>query len=277
MRKMENRVGRRISRGIVRSGAAIALTTLIVGCAGQPTTKDRLASAYQQLESPAPDYNEIAGAADAYLQEQPNGAAAADALYLRGRALEEKAQRDPAGPQNDWVEAYNYYSQALTKNPRPALEGLIRAGMGNVLYFQDRYAAAINELAAGYEKLERNDDKAWALYRIGLCNQRMGNWDEADRNFSLVQGQFPNTTQAQRSREHQGARAFWVQVATFATPAQADAATADLKRLGLAAQRFQDNARNVQYVRVGPLENYPSAVATKQRVMGKYRDAVILP
>jgi tetratricopeptide (TPR) repeat protein len=275
MRKSaENGARRRIAGVMFVCGA---LVVALGGCAGQPTARDRLADAYKQLASPAPDYNEMTAAADQYLQEQPNGPAAADALYLRGRALEEKAQRDPAGPQADSVEAYNDYSQALTKNPRPPLEGLIRAGMGNVLYFQDRYAAAINELASGYEKLERDDDKAWALYRIGLCNQRMGNWDEADRNFALAQGQFPGTVQAQRAHDHQGARGFWVQVATFATPAQADAATAELKRLGMAAQRFQDNGRNLQYVRVGPLENYPAAVAMKQRVAGKYRDAVIVP
>jgi tetratricopeptide (TPR) repeat protein len=273
MRKAENGVGRRLGGVLL----VIAAVVTLGGCAGQPTAKDRLADAYRQLESPNPDYNEMSAAASAYLQEQPNGAAAAEALYLHGRALEEKARRDPAAPQQDWAEAYNTYSQALTKNPRPGLEGLIRVGMGNVLYFQDRYAAAINELGAGYEKLERDEDKAWALYRIGLCQQRMGNWAEADRLFAGVQAQFPNGDPAQRSREKQGAKGFWVQVATFASPAQADQATAELKRQGLAAQRFQDHARNVQYVRVGPLENYTSAVATRQRVAGRYKDAVIIP
>ena len=60
-------------------------------------------------------------------------------------------------------------------------------------------------------------------------------------------------------------------------PAAADAVTNDLKRQGLMAQRFHDTVRNVQYVRVGPLGTYDSAVAAKQRVLAKYRDAIILP
>jgi tetratricopeptide (TPR) repeat protein len=258
--------------------AATAVWVLIVsGCAGAPTPKDNLAAAYQQLESPNPNPAEIIAAADAYLQAEPNGAAAADALYLRGRALEEKAQHDPSDPRKDFADAYGYYSQALTRSPRPALEGLIRVGMGNVLYFQERYAAAINELAAGAEKAERDTDKAWAIYRIGLCQQRLGQWAEADRSFMLVQAQHPNTDPAQRAREKQGAKGFWVQVATYASPQQADAAAAELKKQGLAAQRFQDNERKVQYVRVGPMDSYQAAVATRQRVGGKYRDAVIVP
>jgi tetratricopeptide (TPR) repeat protein len=216
-------------------------------------------------------------AADAYLKEQPNGPAAADAYYLRGRALEERATRDVSGAQRDSAEAYNCYSQALTQKPRPALEGLIHIGMGNVLYFQDRYSAALTELAAGYEKAERDTDKAWALYRMGLCEQRMARWAEADKDFVAVQQQFPDTAPALRSREHQGATAFWVQVGTYANPAAADAVMTDLKKQGQPAQRFVDTSRNAQVVRVGPFNTYDAAMVTKQRVWGKYRDTIIVP
>jgi tetratricopeptide (TPR) repeat protein len=254
-----------------------ALGLLLGGCAGGPTAKEKLAGAYKELESPTPNYAGMIEVSDAYLKENPNGPAAADALYLHGRALEAAAQQDAGAAQRDSAEAYNYYSQALTQKPRPALEGLIHVGMGNVLYFQDRYSAAVGELTAGFAKLERDSDKAWAMYRIGLCNQRMGHWAEADKYFAAVQQQFPNTDPAQRAREHQGATAFWVQVGTFATPAAADAATAELKRQGIAAQRFNDTARNVQYVRVGPLASYEAAGTVKKRVQAKYRDALIMP
>jgi tetratricopeptide (TPR) repeat protein len=261
----------------VTGAAALAALTLATGCAHAPTARDNLATAYQELNSPTPNYVDIANTADAYLKEQPTGSAAADALYLRGRALEEKGQRDPSSPQKDFADAYNYYSQALAQHPRPALAGLIHLGMGNVLYFQDRYSAAINELTGGIEQLERDADKAYALYRVGLCYQRLGHWEEADRQFIAVQQRFPGTDPAARAREHQGARAFYVQVGTYAGAAQADATTAALKKQGLPAQRFQDNARNVQYVRVGPMSTYESAVATKQKIWGKYRDAIVFP
>ncbi|HEY7119183.1 MAG TPA: SPOR domain-containing protein [Tepidisphaeraceae bacterium] len=262
-------------RAVCIAGGAGAL--ILAGCSSGPSTREQLGTAYKELESPNPNYVEIASDADAYLKENPTGPAAADALYLRGRALEEKGQRDAASPQKDFADAYDVYNQALSQKPRPGLEGLIHVGMGNVLYFQDRYSAAINELATGLDKLERDSDKAWTLYRVALCYQRMGSWDDADKGFATVQQQYPNTPQAERAREHQGARGFYVQVGTYASPAMADAATMDLKKLGYPAQRFQDNARNVQYVRVGPINSYESAVATRQKVWGRYRDSVIVP
>src|SRR5258706_3299735 len=276
MRSAENGVKRRFCRmGIV--AGLITMGIFLSGCAAGPSPKEKLAAAYQELDNPAPNYAPGIDPPDVYLKANPTGPAAADALSLQGRALEGQAQQDVAAAPKDSAEAYNYYSQALTQNPRPALEGLIHAQMGNVLYFQDRYSAALDELSAGYEKLERDADKAWALYRIGLCNQRLGKWGEADKYFASVQQQFPDTVQAQRAREHQGATAFWLQVGTYASPAAADAVTNDLKRQGLMAQRFHDTVRNVQYVRVGPLGTYDSAVAAQQRVLAKYRDAIILP
>ena len=275
MRNEQNRIGQEFY-GLARLAGLLAAVVLLTGCASGTGAKEKLATAYQQLDGPNPNYIAIMGAADAYLQENPKGQAAADALYLRGRALEEKAQRDAASPQKDWAEAYNNYSQALDLKPRAGLEGSIHAQMGNILYFQDRYPAAVTELSAGYEKLERDSDKAWALYRMGLCHQRMGSWTEADKNFAAVQQQYPNTEPAQRSRDHQGYKAFWVQVATFPNSNMAAAALAELKKQGLTAQLFVDTTRNAQVVRVGPL-SYEGAVATRQRVSGKYRDAILVP
>jgi tetratricopeptide (TPR) repeat protein len=274
MRNIQNGVrGGLIRLSVTAALCAAALS--LTGCANNGP-KEKLAAAYQQLDSPNPNYIEMSTAAEDYLKSNPTGPAAADAYYLQGRAFEAKSQRYPASPQRDWSEAYNCYTQALNQKPRPALEGLIHVAMGNILYFQERYGAASSELANGYEKLERDTDKAWTLYRIGLCKQRLGKWAEADRDFATVVQQFPNTEPALRSREHQGYNAFWVQVATFPNPQMAAAAMADLKKQGLSAQLFVDTTRNAQVVRVGPL-SYEGATATKQRVSGKYRDAIIVP
>jgi tetratricopeptide (TPR) repeat protein len=263
-------------RGLRATVFSMVGAAALAGCASGPSPKETLGAAYKELESANPNYAQMSAAADEYIKAQPTGAAVADAYYLKGRALEERAQRDPASPQQDWVEAYNFYQQALAANPRPGLDGLIHSGMGNVLYFQDRYAAAINELSSAHEKLERDGDKAWALYRIGLCHQRQGQWDEADKFFAAVRRDYPNTIQAQRARDHQGARAFWVQV-TPQTSRGAGPVADELKRQGLNAQLFVDTTRNAQVVRVGPLTSYDSAVAMKKRVVTKYPDAIIVP
>jgi tetratricopeptide (TPR) repeat protein len=256
-----------------------ALAAFLTGCAAtqQPKT-DSLQSAYRELASPNPNPAAILAAADEYLARNPSGPDAAHALYLKGRALEEKGQRDPASPQKDFADAFAWYTQALTRNPPPALEGLIHAGLGNVLYFQDRYAAAAQELAAAHPTLERDNDKAWALYRIGLCQQRQGQWDSADATFTAVGQCYPNTEQARRAAEHQGARAFYVQVAAYKTPASADTTVTDLKKQGLPAQRFAETGgQNLQLVRVGPYPSYDTAHQTKQRVQPRYQTATIIP
>ena len=279
-----DKAGSRGSTAAFRAGGtigrivgAVIVAIGVIGCAHGPTAKENLATAYKEFDSPNPNYAQVADAADAYLKEQPTGPAAADALYLRGRALEAKGQADTASPQKDFADAYNYYEQALGQKPRPGLAALIHIGMANVLYFQGRYSAAINEFNLGLPQAERDDTRAWALYRIGVCEQRMGQWEDADRQFVAVQQQFPNTPQAQQAREKQGARAFYVQVGSYAGTQQADAAAAELKKQGYPAQRFVDTSRNVQLVRVGPMPTYEAAAATKQKIWAKYRDAIVVP
>jgi len=250
---------------------------MLTGCeSGQGEA--RLKAGYKLLDSARPDYVAMSAAADAYLTEKPKGPGAAEALYLRGRAFEEKSQQDLTSPASDLTQAQAAYTQALSQGPRPGVEGLIHAGLGNVLYFQNRFPAAVTELLAALDKLERDSDKAWAMYRIGLCQQRTGQWESADQTFGKVRGQFAGTEQARRAAEHQGARGFYVQVGTYAGAAQADAAVADLKKQGLTAGKFADSSRpGVQLVRVGPLATYEGAVAVKERVWGKYSGAVIVP
>src|SRR5258707_1210177 len=113
MRSAENGVERRFCR-IGTIAGLIAMGIILSGCAAGPSPKEKLAAAYQELDNPAPNYASVIDASDAYLKANPTGPAAADALYLHGRALEEKSQRDPADAQRDSAEAYNYYSQALT-------------------------------------------------------------------------------------------------------------------------------------------------------------------
>ena len=256
----------------------LAATLMLGGCAGDTGAKEKLVEGYKLLDAPRPDYAQMSAAAEAYLSAEPNGPGAAEALYLRGRAYEEKSQQDLTSPEQDVARAQTAYTQALALKPRPGVEGLIRTGLGNVLYFQNKFPQAITELSAGYDKLERNGDKAWALYRVGRCQQRVGQWEQADRTFAKVAQQFPGTEQARRAAEHTGQRAFWVQVGTYAGAAQADAVVAEMKKMGLTAGKYTDATRpGVQLVRVGPLTTYDAAVGVKNRVWGRYTTAIIVP
>jgi tetratricopeptide (TPR) repeat protein len=148
----------------------------------------------------------------------------------------------------------------------------LRTSLGNVAYFQDDYTTAIAQFTAAYDNLDSTDLKAWALYRIALSQQRQGHFDQADKTFALVQQNHANTIPAQRAREHQGAKAFFVQLATFAQPASADHAIADLKKQGVTATRVAGPEGHA-LLRVGPIASYSQAVFMKDRFAEKYPDA----
>src|SRR5688500_11192 len=90
MRKKRNGFWRGLRATVLTMIAAAALA----GCTSGPSPKETLGAAYKELEGPNPNYAQMSVAADEYIKAQPTGPALADAYYLKGRALEEKAQRD---------------------------------------------------------------------------------------------------------------------------------------------------------------------------------------
>jgi outer membrane protein assembly factor BamD (BamD/ComL family) len=235
-----------------------------------------LDAGYQALENQ--QYNEAIAKAEEFLARTPHGPGSAEALYLKGRGFEGK---NAAGVTADEARqnlqsARAAYIEALEQVPRQPLESYVHASLGNVAYFQDDYQSAIAQLNAAYDKLDSEDLKAWVLYRVGLSQQRMGQFAQADKTFASVQQFHPNSVPAQRAREHQGAKAFYVQLATFASPQTADNAAGELRRQGMTASRVSD-AQGRALLRVGPIASYSQAQYVRGRFAEKYPDAFILP
>ena len=118
--------------------------------------------------------------------------------------------------------------------------------------------------------------KSYALYRIGICQQRLGRFDHADQTFAMVQQQFPNSEAAAKAKQHQGARGFTVQLATFSSSNNAEAAAANLRREGAIPARAVD-AQGHSVVSVGPFQDYSQAQAARARFASVYPDALIVP
>jgi outer membrane protein assembly factor BamD (BamD/ComL family) len=244
--------------------------------AGRQSPQILLDEGYRALENQ--QYNDAIAKADQVLAAAPHGDGTPEALYLKGRSFEAK---NAAGVTEEQATANlqaarEAYIKALGENPRQPLNAYIRTSLGNVAYFQDDYQTAISQLTAAYDNLDRDDLKAWALYRTGLSQQRQGQFDQADKTFAAVQQKHPSSLPAQRAREHVGARAFYVQLATYAQPATADKAVADLKKQGVTAARVQSPQGNA-YLRVGPIASYNQALYTRSRFLSKYPDALIIP
>src|SRR5688572_10428729 len=257
--------------------AALLLSAcfMVAGCAGNPEGKDQLEEGYADLERR--QYDAAMSKADAFLASNSSGGSgSAEALYLRGRALEQKTAANPHESRQNLQSARSAYLDALNHDPSPELEARIRASLANVAYFQDDYTTALSEWGSAYEKLDNPDTRAWVLYRMGLCHQRLGRFKEADAAFANVIKQYPNTTPAQRAKEHQGATGFFVQLGTFNSAAGADRATEEVRKQGVTPTRTTD-AQGRHLLRVGPLTSYAQAQTVKGKFAGTYPDALIIP
>jgi tetratricopeptide (TPR) repeat protein len=268
------------------SAAILLAAAVMAGCAAKertprtaPGTRSPqvlLDDGYRALENQ--QYHDAIARADQLLAAQPHGENSAKALYLKGRSLEAK---NAAGVTADQAQANlqaarEAYIAALRENPPQPLGAYIRTSLGNVAYFQDDYQTAVTQFSSAYENLDRDDLKAWALYRTGLSQQRLGQFEQADKTFAAVQQRHASSIPAQRAREHQGARGYVVQLATFAQPASADKAAAALKQQGVAASRV-DAPEGRAYLRVGPMASYKQAQYTRGRFLKQYPDALIIP
>jgi tetratricopeptide (TPR) repeat protein len=210
------------------------------------------------------------------LNKSPEGEVSAEALYLKGRAFEQRAKPDERGASSDLDSAASYYQQALTMSPAKPLEGYIHASLGNVDYWRDDFYGGLQQFSAGYDLIDATDLKSFVLYRAGLCQQRLGQFEVADKTFKAVQERFPGSEAATRALAHQGVRDFNVQVAVFSGTQSADTAVQALRSMSVNAHR-RDTANGRSVVLVGPEGSYTEALAMKARVAGQYPNAIIVP
>jgi tetratricopeptide (TPR) repeat protein len=266
----------------MRNARWILLVAVVTGCASKKSVEnhDVLQAGYQSLNRQ--DYNGAIASSGEFLRDNPNGGpGTAEALYLQGRVYEDRATKaDAAGREKEahteLQDARSTYEHALTLKPSPKVVALLQAGVANVAYFQEDYLTAMREWAMAYPGISQSEARAWVLYRIGVCQQRLGRFAEADRSFMDVRQQYPRSAPAERAATHQGARAFFVQVGSYSDAKNADAAIASLRSQAFAAEKLKEpNGR--QAIRVGPAFNYDQAKALRGRLVGAYPGATIEP
>ena len=184
----------------VMATALLALScaiALLSGCASNKAAKDDLSAGYRSLEQQ--HYDQAIQQADAFLAKNPTAPGSAEALYLRGRAFEQKTAANPHESKTNLQAARSSYIEALNRRPRTDLETHIRTSLGNVSYFQDDYATALQQWQTALPRIGNADTRAWTLYRMGLAQQRLGQFLQADQTFAQVQKEHPGTLPAQRA------------------------------------------------------------------------------
>ena len=261
----------------------LGLAALTVGGCGNsvtPAGRQQLQVGYQAIAQN--DYEGAMRAAEQFLHDHPQGGGGtAEALYLEGRVYEHRATSEESqGRQGeakmDLQTARSTYVKALSLPAEPKVKALIHAGVANTAYFHDDFPTAMNEWAVAYPDIQQQEAQAWILYRIGVCQQRLGRFDQADRSFAQVRQQFPNSEPAKRAVSHVGAKAFYVQVGAFADSANADKTVASLQSQGFRASKLTPQP-NRQEVVVGPAYTYADAKTLKGQLVRAYPGAVIEP
>lgn len=264
----------------------VTMCLIVGGCAapdgGDPGSRKTLSYArpldpgYAALEQK--DFDRAINKADAFLAKSPHGQGSAEALYLKGRSLEGKntAGVTAAQAKANLESARTAYVQALAQNPSQPLRAYVRTSLGNVAYFQDDYPTAIAQLSAAVDQLKDPDVQAWAMYRIGLSQQRLGQFAQADQTFAKIEHENPQSEPAKRSAEHLGARAFYVQLATYADAATASKTAAELNRRGIAAA-IAPATEGHTILRAGPIASYAQAQYLKAQLAAQFPNAVVVP
>jgi tetratricopeptide (TPR) repeat protein len=233
-----------------------------------------LVAADQALDANLPD-NAIADARS-YLHAFPNGPDAAHAYYTQGLGWEEKVAIDNAQAQQYLFQAGSCYLLALQHNPPALLEGDIRASLSNVKFLQDNFPDAISEATTAIPLVTSPQTKSLLLVGIGISQQRLGRFADADQTFKKVERLYPNTPAAQQARDHEGQTKFYVQLGTFKTSDQADAAIASLANSGeVISKRVLPTG--VAIVDAGSYPSYPDAKRVRDKFIANFPTALIVP
>jgi tetratricopeptide (TPR) repeat protein len=265
---------RAISNSTIRAFLLSAALALAAGCASNPQNRQQLDAGEQALR--AQNYDKAIRSADLVISSSPTSNDLAEAYYLRGSAIEQRNPKpDMTAAAADLAAARLDYIAALNQYPPKPLESRLHGQLGNVAYFQDDYATALQQWAVAYDQLENLQWKQWVLYRMGICQQRLGRFVDADHTFSIVQREYPNTEVAARSAAREGVRGFYVQVGAFSQPGDAQKAAAAVTAIGSIPVQAPD--RGLTVVRTSGVPSFTMAAQMRLRLVSQYPDARVLP
>jgi tetratricopeptide (TPR) repeat protein len=255
---------------------AILLTALALagGCASSPANRQQLDAGEQALRDQK--YDHAIRSADLVISSNPTSNDLAEAYYLRGSAIEQRNPKpDFAAATADLAAARLDYIAALNQYPPKVLEARLHGQLGNVAYFQDDYATALQQWTVAYGQLENLQWKQWVLYRMGICQQRLGRFVDADRTFSIVQREYPNTEVAARAAAREGVRGFYVQVGAFSQTSDAQKASQAVSDIGSIPVQAPD--RGLTVVRTSGVPSFAMAAELRLKLVSAYPDARVMP
>jgi tetratricopeptide (TPR) repeat protein len=255
------------------AGFGFLVSTLVLAsCTGSPQSRQDLNLGKQALDVGQTD--DAIRDADAVIASN-DGPAMAEAYYLRGYAIEIRPKSDNIAAAHDLALARESYSRGLNYDPRAAIAGRLHVQLGNVCYYQEDYSAAVPELMAAYNTLDGSQPKDLILYRIGIGEQRLGRFDDADRTFQRVQQDYPGSAYSAPAHAHQGIRGFYVQLGAYSQDRDIEAAARAVAAAGSAPLKTTEKGLTV--IRTADVPSYAQAQQLRQQLASLYPDARVMP
>jgi tetratricopeptide (TPR) repeat protein len=199
----------------------------------------------------------------------------AEAYYLRGRAEEDRGKIDQQVTLADQAKAMKDYNAALGLSPTPQLESRLHNQLANIAFYQNDYPTALFQWTQCVDQLEPTDARPHAMYEMGISQQRIGNFEEADHTFLSVQQKYPSTRYAGWAADHVGVRSFFVQLGSFTSASDAGKALKAAQAAGLQAVASTKDGNTA--ILVGPYDSFARAEATRVTWTNQYPDATIVP
>lgn len=252
-------------------GALVLAAALSGGCTPHEQALRASAAALQQH-----DYDQAIILANEAMDEKLTPQEAAEALYLRGRAYEERPVASQAQLEANMQAARGSYVEALRHSPSKKLTTYIRASLGKVAFFQDDFAIASQQLGIAYSELTDPELKAASLYYMGKAQQRSGGFQDADQTFANLMQRYPDSQWAKKTAASRGIRAFYVQLGVYANPQSAQTMIKAMQQRGIqAAQATDEKGRYL--LKAGPFGSYAQAKQARQRLQDLVKDAFVTP
>jgi tetratricopeptide (TPR) repeat protein len=254
------------------SGWWVLVFALLAACTGNAESRKNLDLGKQALD--AHDFDQTIRDADKVIASG-DGPALAEAYYLRGYAIEMRPKVDNAASARDLAMARDSYVKGLSHDPRPTLAARLHAQLGNVCYYQQDYSTAVVELGTAFNMMDNSQPKDLVLYHMGVGQQRLGRFADADSTFQRLLQDYPNSLYAGAAKAHQGVHGFYVQVGAYAKESDIESAARAIAAAGSAPLKTSNKGLTV--MRTADVPSFAQAEQLRERLAGQYPDARVMP
>lgn len=202
-------------------------------------------------------------------------APSAQAYYIRARAEEDRPKPDNNIAEADLQKAKSDYQAAIDLHPEAALAARCRVGLANFAFAHEDYAGAVAQWSGAVNGLDQPQWRALALFQMGQAQQRLGQFETADKTFQRIRDEYPDQDVAGRAQALQNVRGFYLQMGIFTNIDDAETAVKKALAAGVTCRQASD--QGLIAVRGGPYPNYAEARKAQAAVAGVFANAVIKP